>query len=291
MSKLKIDWHTEPSREHRNDIVLKTYKRFLSNLGLRDETIKLYSGRLNKYLDFVQSIEPSTAKADEYREYLIDQSLSESHINNTCFAIKKYYEMKDIKWSFIKLKPFDGVPYYFDEDDVLKIFSVCTNIKHLAMLQTLFYGTLRSSEMCRLEDKDVDLEKKTLRLRKTKSGRDDIAFISEDCAETLRIYLNIRPQIIIGDKIPLFYTDNGNCWEKGDVYRMFLYYKEKAGIKKPGAVHVFSRHTPATLLVRNGCDIRIIKEILRHNDVRTTLKYAHVADHTKRERYDEYLKL
>jgi len=72
---------------------------------------------------------------------------------------------------------------------------------------------------------------------------------------------------------------------------MFVNYKKKANIRKPGGVHVFSRHSPATIMIANGCDIRIVKEVLRHKDIKTTLRYAHVADHTKRERYDEYLKL
>lgn len=61
--------------------------------------------------------------------------------------------------------------------------------------------------------------------------------------------LNIRPQVKIGDRIPLFYTDSMNLWYKNDVHRMLLGYKKKARIHKPGAVHVFSRHTPATIIV------------------------------------------
>jgi len=199
--------------------------------------------------------------------------------------------MKNIDWSPIILERNDSLPYYFDESDVLKIFSVCNNIKHLAMLKTLFYGCLRSGELSKLEDKDLDLEKRTLRLRETKGGRDDIALINDDCAETLRIYLKIRPKIEIEGKTPLFYTDHFNFWDRGDVHRMFLTYKEKAGVKKPGAVHVFSRHSPATIMIAKGCDIRIVKEVLRHRDFRTTLRYAHVADKTKREKYEEYLVL
>ncbi|MDD1758683.1 MAG: tyrosine-type recombinase/integrase [Methanotrichaceae archaeon] len=78
---------------------------------------------------------------------------------------------------------------------------------------------------------------------------------------------------------------------KNDVNKMFLYYKKKAGIRKPGAVHVFARHTSATLMVSKGCDIRIVKELLRHRDIRTTLRYAHVSDKMKREKYEQYLAL
>ena len=72
---------------------------------------------------------------------------------------------------------------------------------------------------------------------------------------------------------------------------MFIRYKGLAQIEKPGGPHVFARHTPATIMIANGCDIRIVKDILRHNDIRTTLRYTHVSDKTKRERYEQCLTL
>jgi len=199
--------------------------------------------------------------------------------------------MNDMNWNFAVLRSNDAIPYYFDEEDVLAIFSVCSNIKHLAMLQTLFYGCLRSSELCKLNDSDLNLSSRTIFLRETKNGSDGITYINSECAETLRHYLKIRPQVKTGDRSPLFYTDSMNLWYKNDVHRMFLGHKKKAGIHKPGSVHVFSRHTPATIMVAKGCDIRIVKEVLRHRDIRTTLRYAHVSDKTKRERYGQCLVL
>jgi integrase/recombinase XerD len=266
MGKTKVNWYTKPKKVFKKDIMLDRFKRYLKGLGLREETVKLYLGRASAFLDYAKTDEPSIQVAEDYRSLLIDKGLSNGHINNTCFGIKKLYAMNGVEWDFVFLKPNDGVPYYFDEKDVSAIFSVCTNIKHSAMLQTLFYGCLRSSELCKLDDTDLNLEAKTIRLRETKGGRDDIIYISEECAETLRLYLKIRPQVQILGRTPVFYTDNLNLWTSGDVHRMFLYYKKKAGIKKPGAVHVFSRHTTATLMIAKSCDCRIVKEILRHKE-------------------------
>jgi len=44
-------------------------------------------------------------------------------------------------------------------------------------------------------------------------------------------------------------------------------------------------------MIANGCDIRIVKDMLRHEDIRTTLKFAHVSDKTKRESYEQCLVL
>lgn len=127
----------------------------------------------------------------------------------------------------------------------------------------------------------------TIRLREAKGGKDGIANIADDCANLLRQYFIARPPLSIDGRMPLFYTDFRRRWDRKDLYRMFMYFKKKAGVRKPDKPHVFARHTPATILVANGCDIRIVKDILRHNDIRTTLRYAHLSDKTKRERYEQ----
>jgi integrase/recombinase XerD len=75
------------------------------------------------------------------------------------------------------------------------------------------------------------------------------------------------------------------------VYRMFINYKKLAGIEKHGGVHVFARHSMGSLLVKRGCDLLSIKEIMRHSDVHTTMRYLHISDATKREKYERYLTL
>jgi integrase/recombinase XerD len=159
------------------------------------------------------------------------------------------------------------------------------------MLQTAFYASLRASELCNLDDQDLDLKTLTIHIREGKGGRDGVALINNDCAKTLKHYLDIRPLLKIEGRTPLFYTDFGRRWDRRDVNRMFAYYKKKAGIEKVGGIHVFCRHSVATILVAKGCDIRLVKELLRHKDIRTTLRYAHVADRTLRERYNQCLTL
>ena len=193
---------------------------------------------------------------------------------------------KSIDFNFIR--PTNTIPHFFDENDIAKLFSGCYNLKHLAMLQTLFYGCLRASELCSLDDSDLDLKSLSLRVE-GKGGKEAIAYITDDCAKTLRRYLEVREPLEINGRKPLFYTDFGGRWERRSVYRMFMYYKKLAGIEKSGGVHVFSRHSVGSLLVKRGCDIVTIKELMRHSDVQTTMRYLHISDATKREKYERYL--
>jgi integrase/recombinase XerD len=220
---------------------------------------------------------------------LYEKRLSRSSINNYCFAIKTYYEMQGINIVFNFIKPMNTIPHFFDENDIGRLFSTCNNLKHLAMLQSLFFGCLRASELCNLDDSDLDLKSLTFRVE-GKGGKEAMVYITDDCAKTLKRYLEVRVPIVIDGRKPLFYTDFGGRWERRSVYRMFMHYKKLAGIEKHGGVHVFSRHSVGSLLVKHGCDIVTIKELMRHTDVHTTMRYLHVSDKTKRV-YKKYLTL
>jgi integrase/recombinase XerD len=285
--RLEVDWHREASVDF--NAPLRRYKRYLEDIGLRETTIDSYVGQVGRYLIYTGTDRPVSDMAVQCRETLHDRGLARSTINNYSFAIINYHRMlgETLRLPFIKRN--DQLPYYFNEDDVLRIFSVVYNIKHLAMLQTIFYGCLRASEMVNLDDGDVDMKNLVIHIREGKGGRDGIAYISDECARTLREYLAMRPSIEVDGRHPLFYTDWGNRWDRRDIHRMFIYYKKRAGVEKAGGPHVFARHTAATILVANGCDLRHVQALLRHKDIRTTLRYAHVGEKTLRERYDRCL--
>lgn len=287
--RLVVNWNREARTEDFKP-ALKRYARYLEESGLRKSTIASYVLRVGKFLEFAQNDEPQKEEFARFQEMLYESKLSRSSFNNYCFAIQRYYGMhgKSIDFNFVR--PTNTIPYFFDENDIDKLFTVCHNLKHLAMLQTLFFGCLRASELCSLDDCDLDLKSLTLRVE-GKGGKEAMVYITGECAKTLKHYLEVRAPLEIDGRKPLFYTDFGGRWERRSVYRMFMYYKKLAGIEKHGGVHVFSRHSVGSLLVKRGCDIVTIKELMRHSDVHTTMRYLHVSDATKREKYEKYLTL
>lgn len=287
--RLDVDWHREAFVDF--EMPLRRYKRYLEDQGFRESTVESYVGNAGRYLKFAKTDRPATETATLFRDTLHDRNLARSTINNYSFAMACYHRMYGENVSFPFMTRNDEIPFYFDEDEVLRIFSACNNLKHLAMLQTLFYGCLRASELCNLDDRDLDLKATTIHVREGKGGKDGIAYMSEECVRTLKQYLEIRPPFTVNGGHPLFYTDFGQRWDRRDVHRMFSYYKKKAGIEKAGGVHVFARHTAASILVANGCDLRHVKELLRHKDIRTTMRYTHVGEKTLREKYNQCLTL
>ena len=279
---MKMNWRIKP--EDHLEMDLKKFKLHLTDRGFRPQTIQTYAECIKHYLK-------SKLPPNDFRMLLFDRQLARSTINNHGYAIRDYHKMKGETIDWPRLKLDNQLPYYFDAEEVTRIFNTCTNIKHLAMLKTLFYACLRSSELSNLDDEDLDLNKLMIRVRCGKGGQDGIVLISEDCAATLKTYLSIRPTLEIDNRKPLFYTDYKNRWSRQHISRVFHVYKAKAKITRRGGVHCFSRHSPATILIKNGCSINIVQEILRHKDIRSTLRYSHISNSTKREKYNQFLTL
>jgi integrase/recombinase XerD len=289
MPKIAVDWSMDKEPDLKP--ALTRYRKYLDRIGLKENTIKLYVKLINAYLLETNTDMPIPEDAEKFYNALHERKLSRSAINNFAAAIIKYHQMidKPVKLAFLRLN--NSLPYYFDEMDVLKIFGVCNNLKHHCMLKVLFFGCLRSGELCNLDVSDYDSHNLTLRLRETKNNSDAIAFINDETARILNQYLQLRPSIEINGRKPLFCTDFGHRWTNNKIYQMFLYYKGKAGIEKKGAVHCFSRHSSATLMITKGCDLRSVQAILRHRDIHTTLRYTHLCDAVKREKHSQYLTL
>ncbi|NPV62994.1 MAG: tyrosine-type recombinase/integrase [Methanotrichaceae archaeon] len=286
---LNIDWSRTTKK---TDIqpALRKFRRHLEANGFRESTIEGYVFRSGKYLEFAQTDHPTPEEHSRFREHLISKKLSRSTLNNFGFSARKYHEMIGYPATFKFIKPDNCIPHYFTEEDVSRIFNACHNLKHLAMLTTMFYECLRVSELCALNDDDIDFEAMTLRVR-DKGGREDMVPLNSKVAAILKEYLLIRPPIEVSGEHPVFITDYLNRWHRSEVHRVLCIYKKKAGITKPGGVHVFGRHSPASIMIKNGCDILTIKELMRHRDKKTTSRYLHISDQVKREKHAQYLTL
>jgi site-specific recombinase XerD len=286
--KVQVDWSI--SKNNNFEQVLYRFRRYLEGLGHSNATIDGYLGNLKRYLVFSRSDRPTMKDWQSFNESLHDRKLGRSTLNQYSYAVRAYYAMLGESLPIKRLQPHNEIPYFFDEDDVIKIFNATNNLKHLAMLETLFYAHLRCSELIMLNDEDLDLKNLTVRVR-GKGGRIALAYLHPECLDTLKRYFMIRPPLKIDGKTPVFYTENGNRWQRTEVSRMFERYKKRANITKPGGIHVFGRHTPASIMIKNGCDILTIKDLLRHKDITTTARYLHVSEQTCRLKQCKFLRL
>lgn len=207
MHRVAVDWSIATSTNFEPS--LKRFRRYLEDQGIRESTIIGYIGNICRYLKFTKTNQPSHQDLELFRDYMADRKMARSTKNQYNYAIKAYHAMLGDPIEMKRLEPNNQIPYYFDKDDVIKIFSVITNLKHIAMLQTIFYACLRASELCNIDVSDLDLKNLTIRINNGKCGKDGISLINNECASTLRRYLEVKPKLIIDGREPLFFTDYG----------------------------------------------------------------------------------
>lgn len=92
---------------------------------------------------------------------------------------------------------------------------------------------------------------------------------------SLQTYFSFRKNT--DDNSPLFTSKSGKPIDRVTVYRRLTHYAKKAGISKTISPHTL-RHSFATHLLENGADLRLIQEMLGHEDIATTDRYTHIND-------------
>jgi len=142
------------------------------------------------------------------------------------------------------------------------------------MLFSAYSAGLRVSEIAALEIKHIDSERMQIFISQAKGKKDRYVTLSPVLLDILRAYIKIyKPKPITY----LFESERtGTAYPTRTIQRIFQLAKEKAGIKKEVGIHSL-RHSFATHLLEKGTDIKYIKEILGHFDIRTTERYLHVS--------------
>lgn len=155
------------------------------------------------------------------------------------------------------------------------------NLRNLALIDLLFATGMRVGEVSALNVQDFSFAEAVFRV-KGKGGRDRLAFIVDD--QTLRIqqqHLEMRSHVA-SESPALFLNAAGGRLSTQGIANIISQFRKDAGIERHITPHML-RHTIATLLLRNGVDIRVVQEFLGHASIATTQRYTHVTkDHLVR---------
>jgi integrase/recombinase XerD len=146
--------------------------------------------------------------------------------------------------------------------------------RNLALVDLLFATGLRVGEVSSLNVQDFFMRESVFKV-KGKGGRDRLAVVVDE--ETVRVqrkYFEARARIETRSPA-LFLNSSGKRLTTQGIANVIAQLREEAGIERHVTPHML-RHTVATLLLRNGVDIRIVQEFLGHASIVTTQRYTHV---------------
>lgn len=143
---------------------------------------------------------------------------------------------------------------------------------------TLFLNCgLRLSELCGLNYNDIRSDN-TMRVL-GKGNKERIIYLNKDCIDAINAYKEVRPTDDLKDRHALFISRNHNRMSPKTVQAMVYKYLEKIGLNAQGYSCHKLRHTAATLMYQTGeVDIRVLKDILGHENLGTTEIYTHLSN-------------
>jgi len=258
---------------------------FVQQLQLKaysPSTIRTYRNEFLQLLQLLKHKPVNELTTDELKRYMVyamkTLGISENTAHSRLNAMKFYFEQvlkrEIFFWEIPRPKRPLLLPKLLNEKELGKLFNSLTNKIQKAMLFTAYSGGLRVSEIVNLKIKDIDSGSLQILIEKAKGKKDRYVNLSPVLLDILRSYLKLeqpRPKKFLFES---GYT--GTAYPVRTVQQIFINAKAKAGILKSVGIHSL-RHSFATHLLDKGTDIRYIKDILGHFNIKTTERYLHVS--------------
>lgn len=147
-----------------------------------------------------------------------------------------------------------------------------------AILELLYSAGLRSAELVALNDEDVDLAAATVRAR-GKGKKERLNPVGRYAVRAVSAYLEAKrthPDRLRFDPLALFLNNRGGRLTTRSVRRLLARYGAAAGLPREVTPHTL-RHSFATHLLSRGADLRVVQELLGHENLSTTQNYTHLS--------------
>jgi site-specific recombinase XerD len=290
---------------------------FLEHLEIEQnrsqKTIANYDHYLRRLEEFAGDCDVSDIDAELVRRWrlwlnrLTDNQgapISKTTQNYHLIALRSF--LKYLAKRDIKTMPSDKIELanvkrpkisFLDADEVERLVKAVPvdnpiGIRDRSILELLFSGGLRVSELVDINRDDINLDRREFMVR-GKGQKDRPIFISERAADWLGQHLKARRD----NYAPLFihYSGSQNGLDEGmytrltvrSVQRMVKHYAKLAGITKTVTPHTL-RHSFATDLLMNGADIRSVQGLLGHANISTTQIYTHITDPHLKEVHEKF---
>lgn len=260
------------------ETVLTGYVQKLELRRYSESTCKAYYIMFREFLRFVHP-RPVFQLTDrdilDYQYYLVhEKRVSRSYQNQSINAIKFFLEqmLGYDRQVYALERPMKErrLPLVLSQEEVARMLLAVPNLKHKAILSTIYSAGLRRSELINLTVGDIRSNQMQILIRGAKGNKDRVTVLSVGLLALLRKYYRAyRPGHY------LFEGPDSRPYSSSSIRMILMRALKRAGIRKPATVHTL-RHSFATHLLENGTNLRYIQMLLGHNSSRTTEIYTHV---------------
>lgn len=254
--------------EYRNELVRK---------GYRQNTVKNYVSYVDVFLNRFNGLvtEPIKINESQIKDYLrsFKEHNTQRSVHSAIKCFYKYTIKQPEKFKYIEYcKRSRKLPIVHSQEEIQKLISVCSNLKHKAIICTLYACGLRVSELINLKITDIDSSRMVINIQNAKGGKDRQVCLPEKLLHLLRSYYMVHKP-----KEYLFNGQNNSPQYSSRSIAQFLkHYSQLAGLNKRIYPHLI-RHDSLTHLLESGTDISIIQRLAGHQSIKTTMGYTHIS--------------
>ena len=174
------------------------------------------------------------------------------------------------------------LPRAIDPDDVARLLAVRGPSRDRALILVLLRTGMRIGELLETKISDVNLKERTFTIwQGVKNRRARVVYFSDDARDTLKEWLKRRD----ATKGYLFYPEWGDRMPYGGAHYIFRKYLAQADLTHRGYTLHCLRHTFASEMLNAVMRLESLQQILGHDCVEMTRRYARLTDKTRREEY------
>ena len=252
----------------------QTFIQEMKRRGYRENSIKNYSSCIDVFLSASKKDHPKNINEQDIK-YFLGNCIRVNTQRNYQSAIKLFYEICLNQKSKFKNIPYckteKKLPIILSVQEIQKMFDVCENKKHKLILALLYSCSLRVSEIINLKWVNVDRNRMVIYILDAKGGKDRQVGLNDILIKLMEDYYRSykTKSFIFGGQFSEQYSQKS-------VLQVIKQLAKKAGIEKRAYTHLI-RHCSASHMVENGIDINLIKELLGHANVKTTMMYTHIS--------------
>ncbi len=283
-----------------NDKLINDYKRYLElERNYSPNTIKAYINDVNNFNIFIKKdllkVNPNDIR--DYIKYI--NNLTARTISHNISSLKSFYNYLLII-ELIQINPTheierpkleQKIPTYLSLEEVSSLLDIKIenefNARDKAILELLYSSGIRISELTNIELANIDLDDCIIRIM-GKGSKERIIPLGDYAINALEDYINnYRYKLNKKNSTYVFLNNRGGKLSRQFIFKTIKNYALKKGISKNVSPHTL-RHTFATHLLKNGADLRIIQELLGHENLSTTQIYTHLSNDKLKSNYEEF---
>lgn len=261
--------------------VLKQVNEHLILKGYSQSTSRTYLNEIAQLLKLLGNKPAESLQVADLKRYFVycheKLHLSENTLHSRINALKFYYEQvlgrEKFFWPIPRPKKHLILPKVLGEEELRRLFAAPANLKHKAILFVAYSAGLRVSEVINLRLQDIDRERQQMFIYCSKGKKDRYVRLSPLVLDILEQYYRMwvpKPRNYLFES-----TIQGEPYSTRSAQQVFNAAKQKAGIRKSVSFHAL-RHSFATHMLEKGVDVKYIKELLGHFNIKTTERYLHV---------------